>query len=63
MRQHIENDATAIGFAIVPARALRRLPVALEHPVAELAPQRQDATKETAVDQTLQSLADGKPQT
>ncbi len=50
VRQHIEDDAAAFLLAVVPARALRRLPpVALEHPVAELAAHRQDAAEEAGV--------------
>ncbi len=51
MRHHIEDYAAAIGFAIVPGRALRRLPVALEHPIAEFAAHREDAAEEAAVAQ------------
>ena len=48
--EHIEDDAAAIGLAVVPARALRRLaPVALEHPVAELAAHREDAAEEAGI--------------
>ena len=50
VRQHIEDDAAAFLLAVVPARALRRLaPVALEHPVAELAAHREDAAEEAGV--------------
>src|ERR1043165_5705410 len=54
VRQPIEDDAAAFLFLVVPARALRRLaPVALEHPVAELAAHREDAAEETCVAQQL----------
>src|SRR5690606_25653906 len=49
-----EDDAAAIGLAVVPGGALRRLPVALEHPVSELAAHREDAPEETAVAQHLE---------
>ena len=60
--EHVENDAAAAFLAVVPARALRRLPVALEHPVAELAAQRQDFSKEARVAQLLQLQQAGQPQ-
>ena len=37
VREHVDDDAAAVLGAVVPAGALRRLPVALEDPVAELA--------------------------
>jgi hypothetical protein len=46
---HIENDAAAIFCAIIPGRPLRRLPVALEHPVTELAAHRDHAAEETGI--------------
>src|SRR3954464_9131647 len=54
MAQHVENDAAAFALAVVPGRALRRLPVALEDPIAELALDREDAAEETAIDEELQ---------
>ncbi len=49
--EHVEDDAAAVLAAVVPRRPLRRLPVALEHPVAELAPDRQHPPEEAAVAQ------------
>src|ERR1700751_3132981 len=47
MAQHIQNDAAAFGLAVIPARPLRRLaPVALEHPIAELAAHSEHAAEE-----------------
>ena len=51
------DDAAAVGGPVVPGRALRRLPVALEDPVAELAAHRQDAAEEAAVDEPLRACA------
>ncbi len=51
--QHIEDDAAAVLLAIVPARALRLLPVALEHPIAELAAHREDLAEEAAIPEHL----------
>src|SRR5690606_37045730 len=47
--EHGEDDAAAIGLAVVPRRALRWLPVALEHPVSVLAAHREDAPEEATV--------------
>ena len=44
--EHVEDDAAAVFGAVVPGRALGRLQVALEHPVAELAADREDAAEE-----------------
>ena len=49
--EHVDDDAAVVLLAVVPRRPLRRLPVALEHPVAELAAHRQDAAEEARVDQ------------
>ena len=54
VREHVEHDAAAVFLAVVPARALRRPPVAFEHPVPELAADRQDPAEEAAVDQRPQ---------
>ena len=51
---HVEDDAAASSFFVVPRRPLRRLPVALEHPVAELAAHREDAAEEAGIDQHLE---------
>src|SRR5207247_1601073 len=49
--QHVEDDAAALGLAIVPGRALRRLVVAREDPIAEIALDREDAAEEAGIDQ------------
>src|SRR6202023_1575899 len=51
MRKHVEDIAAAVLFSVVPGRSLRRLPVAFEHLVAELAAHREDATEKTGGDQ------------
>ena len=51
MAYHIEDDAAAILAAIIPRRTLRLLPVALEHPVAELTAYRQHPPEEAGVAQ------------
>ena len=48
--------------AVVPRRTLRRLPVALEHPVAELAAHAEDAPEEARVDEPLQLADAGQEQ-
>ena len=60
--QHVEDDAAAVLLAVVPRRPLRRLPVALEHPVAELAAHREDAAEEAGVDQHLELEQAGQEQ-
>src|SRR5262249_8324146 len=47
VREHVDDVAAPVCFAVVPGWPLRRLPVALEHPIAELAANREDASKET----------------
>ena len=59
---HVEDDAAALGLLVVPRRPLRRLPVALEHPVAELAAHREDAAEEAGVDQHLELEQAGQEQ-
>jgi hypothetical protein len=54
VREHVEHDAAAVLGPVVPGRALRLLPVALEDPVAELAAHRQDPAEEAAVHQPLE---------
>ena len=44
--QHVDDDAAAVLLAVVPRRPLRVLPVAFEHPVAELAAHAKDAPEE-----------------
>src|SRR5262245_13393367 len=60
MAEHVEDDAAAILLAVIPRRPLRRLPVALEHPVAELAAHREDAPEEAGLDQHLELEQPGK---
>src|SRR5690606_14977894 len=61
--EHIEDDAAAIGPAIVPAWALRRLaPVPFEDPVAELAAHREDAAEEAGVAEELELEQTGQEQ-
>ena len=52
--EHVEHHAAAVLGAVVPARALGGDDVTLEHPVAELAADREDAAEEAEVDQPLQ---------
>ena len=55
--EHVEDDAAAVALAVVPRRALRRdAPVALEHPVAELAAHREHAAEEAGVAQHRELL-------
>src|SRR6185312_10893992 len=50
--EHIENDAAAFGFLVVPAWALRRLPpIAFKHPVTEFTTNREHAAEEARIAQ------------
>ena len=60
--EHVEDHAAAVLGAVVPRRALGRLQVALEHPVAELAAHREDAAEEARVDQQLELAQAGQEQ-
>ena len=58
--EHVEDDAAAFGLLVVPARALRRrTPVALEHPITELAAHREHSAEEARVAQ-LPDLAQAR---
>jgi hypothetical protein len=54
VREHVQDHAAAVLGPVVPARALRGLPVALEYPVAEVDAYGQDAAEEARVDQALE---------
>src|SRR5262249_47050486 len=54
MAEHVEDDAAAVLLAVVPRWPLRRLPVAFEHPITELAAHRKNAAEETGLDQHLE---------
>ena len=60
MAEHVDDDAAVVLFAVVPARSLCGLPVALENPVAELAADGEDAAEEAAVDESLELAQAGK---
>src|SRR5260221_1554074 len=60
--QHIENDSSAVLLAVVPGGPLRGLVIALEHPVAELAPDREYFPEETGVTQRLDLQEPRQPQ-
>src|SRR5579872_5408471 len=53
---HVENDAPAVFRAVIPRWPLRFLPVALEHPVTELAAHRQHAAEESGLAQESELL-------
>src|SRR6202043_271059 len=53
---HIQNDAAAVLFAIIPRRPLRFLPAAFEHPVAELAAHREHTAEEAGIAQERELL-------
>src|SRR5690606_5075400 len=60
--EHVDDDAAAVFLPVVPRRPLRRLPVAFEHPVAEVDAHRKDPSEETAFDETAQLHKARQPQ-
>jgi hypothetical protein len=62
MREHIEDQPAAGGLAIIPARPLRRVGRAVEHPPAEIEPDRQDSPEEIGLVQFLQFGEPGQEQ-
>ena len=62
MREHIEDQAAAGRLAVVPARPLRRVQLAVEHPPAEIEPDRQHAAEELGLVQFAQLLEAGQEQ-
>src|SRR6185295_4140549 len=59
---HVEDDAAAVFAAVIPRRALRFLPAALEHPVTELAAHREHAAEEAGVAQEGKFFQAGQKQ-
>jgi hypothetical protein len=59
---HVEDDAAAVLGAVVPRRPLARLQISFEHPVAELASDRQDAPEEAGVHEQLELAQPRKEQ-
>src|SRR5216684_8532326 len=51
--QHVEDDSSAVLLAVIPGGPLRGLLIPLEHPVAELAPDREYFPEETGIAQRL----------
>src|ERR1700728_1884632 len=49
MGQHVEDNASPIGFAVIPRGPLRGLQVTLEYPVAKLTAHGEDASEEARV--------------
>ncbi len=62
MADHIEDHAAAVFSAVVPRRALGFLPIAFEHPVAELAAYREHLAEEAGVTQHRKLLQTGQEQ-
>src|SRR6266705_5057137 len=60
--QHVEDDSAAVLLAVIPGGPLRGLLIALEYPVAELAPDREDPAEETGVTQRLDLQEPRQPQ-
>ena len=51
---HIDNDSSAIFFAVIPGRTLGRDGVALKYPVAKLTSDRKDFPEKAGIDQVLE---------
>jgi hypothetical protein len=62
MGEHIEDQPTAGCLAVIPARALRRVEAAVEHPPAEIEPDRQNAAKELGLVKLAQFCQPGQEQ-
>lgn len=62
MREQIEDQPAAGGLAIIPARPLRRVGRAVEHPPAEVEPDRQDSAEEIRLIQLAQLGQPGQEQ-
>ena len=60
--EDIEDNAAAVGFLVVPGRALGRLQVTFEHPIAEFAAHREQLAEEAAVDGHLELPEAGQEQ-
>src|SRR6266851_9626976 len=60
MGEHIQDEAAARRLAIVPARPLRRIELPVEHPPAEIEPDRQHAAEEIAVVSFLSLRSPGR---
>jgi hypothetical protein len=52
--EHVEDDPTSLFLAVVPRGPLGLPAFAVEDPVAELAPDREDAAEETALNEPLE---------
>src|SRR5688572_32859791 len=62
MAQHIDDDAAAVLFAIVPRRTLAGDRVALKHPITKLPAHGKNVTEEAFLTQALQLHQARKPQ-
>src|SRR6266853_559341 len=60
--QHVEDDSSAVLLAVIPGGPLRGLLIPLEHPVAELAPDREYFPEETGIAQRLDLQQPRQPQ-
>ena len=47
--QHVDNNAAAFFFAIIPRRPLRRHHIAFKHPITKLAAHRKNLSEETQI--------------
>src|ERR1035438_4020357 len=62
MAEHVDRDAAPVLLSVVPRRALGGLLVALEHPVAEFAANREDPAEEAGIDELPDLAQPGQPE-
>jgi len=60
--EHVEDDAAAVLFAVVPGRSLALSAIALEDPVAELTSHGEDASQEACLQEVVKFLETGEPE-
>ena len=60
--EHVNDNASAVFLAVVPTGALASDCIAFEHPIAELATDRQNLAEEAGLLQRLQFEQAGEPE-
>src|SRR5215831_5184233 len=62
MGEHIEDKTAACHLAVVPARALRRIKLAVKHPPAEIEPHRKNPAKKLGIVKLSELTQSGQKQ-
>ena len=60
--QHVENNAAAVFFAVIPGGSLSGNCVTFEHPVSELAANGKYSSKESEIAEAFEFQKPGEPQ-